>query len=300
MNESSLLKTSKTESFVQYMKRKEMTVQSIKSYMVVAESFLSWLRKENMTGTEVRHQDILAFMKHQQKKGVSQRTVQHRLGCLKLYYNHLQENSQIKVNPVHSIKVQGVKRKILYHILEPQELHALYHNYNSQTLSGKKNKVMLGLLVYQGLKTEELDKLEVTDVKIKEGKIEVPGGRKSNARTMQLESHQVLDFYEYLTQVRSQILAKSRQQTNKLLVTIEAGPVIRVEILLKQLRKSQPKLKNADQIRASVIVKWLKQYNLREVQYLAGHRYISSTEAYQQSEMQGLTDEVNMFHPLGE
>jgi len=62
---------------------------------------------------------------------------------------------------------------------------------------------------------------------------------------------------------------------------------------------SGTKLENADQLRASVIVKWLKQYNLREVQYLAGHRYISSTESYQQSEMEGLSEEVNQFHPLG-
>ncbi|HTE29663.1 MAG TPA: hypothetical protein VK666_04765 [Chryseolinea sp.] len=40
-------------------------------------------------------------------------------------------------------------------------------------------------------------------------------------------------------------------------------------------------------------------YNLRKVQYLAGHRYISSTEAYQQSEMEGRAEEVNKFHPLG-
>jgi integrase/recombinase XerD len=32
---------------------------------------------------------------------------------------------------------------------------------------------------------------------------------------------------------------------------------------------------------------------------MAGHRYISATEAYQQSEMEGLSEEVNKFHPLG-
>lgn len=56
---------------------------------------------------------------------------------------------------------------------------------------------------------------------------------------------------------------------------------------------------NAKQLRASVIVKWLRMYNLREVQYMAGHRYISSTESYQQSDMEGLKEEVNKFHPLG-
>jgi integrase/recombinase XerD len=65
------------------------------------------------------------------------------------------------------------------------------------------------------------------------------------------------------------------------------------------VRRKNKLVVNAKQLRASVIVKWLKIYNLRKVQYLAGHRYISATEAYRQNEMEGLTEEVNQFHPLG-
>lgn len=59
-----------------------------------------------------------------------------------------------------------------------------------------------------------------------------------------------------------------------------------------------PQVKNVKQTRASVIVKGLKLYNLREVQYLAGNRYISSTEGYLQNDMKGLKKEVNKYHPL--
>jgi integrase/recombinase XerD len=69
--------------------------------------------------------------------------------------------------------------------------------------------------------------------------------------------------------------------------------------LMVRLRKQNKLLVNAKQLRASVIVKWLKMYNLRKVQYMAGHRFISSTESYQQSEMEGLTEQINKFHPLG-
>ncbi|HLZ16958.1 MAG TPA: hypothetical protein VKQ08_07955, partial [Cyclobacteriaceae bacterium] len=116
---------------------------------------------------------------------------------------------------------------------------------------------------------------------------------------LQLESHQIMDLNEYLTQLRPQILEKSGQKTNRLFVSIEGGFKLRLDVPMRQLRKQNPKVENADQLRASVIVKWLKQYNLRQVQYLAGHRFISSTEAYQQSDMEGLTEEVNQFHPLG-
>ena len=50
--------------------------------------------------------------------------------------------------------------------------------------------------------------------------------------------------------------------------------------------------------RASVITNWLGHYNLRKVQYLAGHRYISSTERYLQDDLENLHEIVNNFHPI--
>lgn len=48
-----------------------------------------------------------------------------------------------------------------------------------------------------------------------------------------------------------------------------------------------------------IIAKWLKTHNLREVQYLGGHRYISSTESFLQNDMEELIEEINQYHPLG-
>jgi integrase/recombinase XerD len=287
-------------NFRSYLQGKEYSHASISTYERFTDQFLEWLQKENMEVGQVRYQDILLYMKHcSSKKNHSQRTVQHTIITLGHYFDHLQETGQIEGNPTKGIKVQGVKRKTLYHILEPHELHAIYNSYGAETLSQKKNKVIVGMLVYQGLKTEELNRLETKNVKLKEGKVEIAGSKKSNARTLQLEAHQVLDVYEYVMQVRPQILDVTKQKTEKLFVSVEGGEKLRMDFLMAQLRKQNSKLENADQLRASVIVKWLKQYNLREVQYLAGHRYISSTEAYKQNEMEGLSEEVMKFHPLG-
>ncbi|HJW28503.1 MAG TPA: tyrosine-type recombinase/integrase, partial [Saprospiraceae bacterium] len=263
--------------------------------------FLNWVKKEELDIEQVRYQDILSFMKHCQKKGVSQRTIQHYLSVVKHHYDHLIEQGMREANPVNGIKVQGVKRKTLHHIFEPHELHAIYNSYQDESLKGKRNKVILSLLVYQGAKTEELVKLEVRDVKLKEGKIEIPGGAKSERRILKLEAHQIMELYDYVNNTRKEILAKSKQQTDKLFVSIEGGESFSscMTRIMYWARRKNKLVVNAKQLRASVIVKWLKMYNLRKVQYLAGHRYISSTESYQQSEMQGLTEEVNKFHPLG-
>lgn len=43
---------------------------------------------------------------------------------------------------------------------------------------------------------------------------------------------------------------------------------------------------------------FLKQHNKRQVQYMAGHKYISSTEAYVIQEMDTLQDELSKHHPF--
>jgi integrase/recombinase XerD len=64
------------------------------------------------------------------------------------------------------------------------------------------------------------------------------------------------------------------------------------------LKKMNKRIKNIKQIRASVITHWLKLYNLRKVQYLCGHRYISSTEKYLVNNIEDLQDDIRKFHPL--
>tara|TARA_R100000005_G_C5000027_1_gene206828 strand:- start:726 stop:1610 length:885 start_codon:yes stop_codon:yes gene_type:complete len=288
-------------SFETYLKQQGFTKSSIKTRLAVIGCYLEWLEKQGLEAEEVTYNDLLSYIKHSQRKGVSQRTVQSYLGTIKHYYDHLIREGKTTANPAEDIKIKGVKRKTLYHIFEPHELHQLYNSYKDESLIGKRNKVMLGLLIYQGIKTEELSKLETTDIKLREGKIEVPGGRRSNHRTMNLESHQVMEMYDYILQARPEILTTSGQQTEKLFISLtgkESTISNLTNSFIKPLKAQNKNLLNAKQIRASVITKWLKQYNLRETQYLAGHKYISTTESYKQNDLEGLKEEIDQFHPL--
>ncbi len=278
-----------------------MTRRSMASCEKAVGLFLTWMKGQSIAPEQGSYTDVLAYMKYCQRNEVTQRTIQNYLNMVRHFYNHLIEQEEIETNPVTRIKIQGVKRKTLYHIFQPHELHAIYNSFETNRLTDKRDKVMLGLLVYQGLKTEELGKLEIKDVKLKEGKIEIPGGRKSNARTLQLEPHQVLEMYDYILQTRKEILERSKMKTEKLFIGLDGGSGVVgfTHYMLVKLGKKYKGIVNAKQLRASVIMKWLKQYNLRQVQFLAGHRYISSTEAYQQNDMEGLSEEVNKFHPLG-
>ena len=68
--------------------------------------------------------------------------------------------------------------------------------------------------------------------------------------------------------------------------------------LCKRLKKLQPKVKNPTQIRLSVISHWLEKHDIRIAQYMAGHRYVSSTERYRKDQLESLQDQLEKLHPL--
>ena len=68
--------------------------------------------------------------------------------------------------------------------------------------------------------------------------------------------------------------------------------------MFKAIQKENPEILHAKQIRSSVITYWLKTYNLLQVQYFAGHKYVSSTERYQLNNLDNLQDKLEKYHPL--
>jgi integrase/recombinase XerD len=219
-------------------------------------------------------------------------------------------------NPTTQIQIKGVKRKMLYDILSKQELESLFNNFEildenskfknqnwftTSQLASKRNKVILGLLIYQGLGTTELGRLTEKDLKLREGKIFIAGTRRSNEREMKLEAHQVLDIMEYTLKTRQEILNLNNKTSESLFVSAGESNQFRSVInkLIKKLNKQSSKVTSVFQIRTSVITHWLKIHNLRQVQHMAGHRYVSSTESYFVNDLDDLQEDITKYHPIG-
>jgi integrase/recombinase XerD len=269
------------------------------------------LDDENLEDAAASYNDILFYIQNK-RASISQRSMQYEVNALKHYYNYLKQLGMIKENPTLNIQIKGIKRKKLYNIFSKKELEKLFNDYRNleirtkrrrsgQSLAHKRNQVVLSLLVYQGLTTTDLSRLKVKDLKLREGTIFIAGTRRSNDRTLKLESHQIMDFMEYQLTTRTEIASQQEEYSELLFMTLGRGKRFSnlLTKMLKQLKEIQPKLVNVKQVRASVINGWLRMYNLREVQYMAGHRYVSSTEAYYVNDLEDLQEEIEKYHPMG-
>ena len=298
-----MLNEKEQPSFKKYLLQKGYSLQTIKSFEVVVTKYLKWLEKENISAISANYNDIVHYIQ-KLRNTVKQRTIQCETNSIKHYYNYLKELDLVKENPTLNIEVKGVKRKILYNTLNKQELEKLYNDFKTienDSLAKKRNEIIVSLLVYQGLNSTELGRLTTADLKLREGKIFINGTRRSNERTLKLESHQILDFMEYQLKTRADILKETQKETDLLFTSFGRSTKFNniISKLLPQLKKLNKKVKSVHQIRTSVIVHWLKMYNLREVQYMAGHRYVSSTEAYLINDLDDLQEEIEKYHPIG-
>ncbi len=287
--------------FDYYLYGKRLSEASRKIIIKQVNAFWLWMEEQSIHDiTEVSYNDIMAYMKHCSSSGNAQKTIALKLGFLHHYFVWLIKEDEIKENPVSNIRVRGIQRKHLHHYLKKEELDRLYHEYNMEGAAGMRNKVLLGVIVYQALRVEELTSLTLKSLQLKEGKVRIEGGRKINARTLSLEAHQVIDLLQYFSDTRKVILEQTGKETEQLFISSGSGDKLfnTLQYILAQLKKQNPEVKDWKQLRASVISYWIAVYGLRKAQYLAGHRFISSTEEYQQQDLDELQGDIDKYHPF--
>lgn len=283
------------------------TIQSNQNNLL---QYINWSEDSQIEAEQSSYNEVLGYVHYLKKKGLQQGSIQASVNSLRHYFNWLIHRGVRKENPVINMNIKGIKRRTLHNIFNKQELEKLYNdykklpvikgNYPTRKLSRNRNEILLSLLIYQGITTTELYRLTTKDVKLREGKIYIANTRKSNERTLKLEFHQILDIMEYTLQTRQKLLELTGKQTDLLFISIGKSKDLHNVItkLVQQLKKLNKKVTSLNQIRTSVITNWLKMYNLREAQYMAGHRYVSSTEAYLINDLEDLQEDINKYHPV--
>lgn len=296
---------SEIEAYKEYLIIKGHSQSTVHGMALAAHRFSLWTEEENIEPENISYADVTAYIQTLRKKGIKQKTQNTYIAGIKKYFAHLMQREIIATNPAQHIKLLGTNRRQLYTILTTEELEQLYvqyplkHRFSWLEMAQKQSKIITGLLIWQGLKTEDIHKITLSDLQLREGKIKIPGGRKTEGRILTLQSQQVVDMMDFLYETRKQIIERTKTQTQQLFIGVagSGGIYSLMKSVTVQLRKMQPKLQNLKQIRASVITHWLKGNNLRKTQYMAGHRYVSTTEKFKINDLEGLQSEISKYHP---
>lgn len=309
--------------FTAYLQSINLSKSTQIAYNRNVNLFITWYNKPVINCTK---KDVLKYLEYLQTQKL-QETITRRNALIAInhYFTFLVKNEVIQSNPTALIKMRGIHKRQLYRTYTAEELQTIYDNFytvyvqnyddshipqNQRTqcfLSRQRNFILLGFLINQGLATNELQKLHITDIDLNKGTVHITGGKKSNERKLPLHPAQTGALIHYMEHIRPQVLQYNTTESDKLFFMLPESSKQKTasttlmhafKPLTKQVKGIEANFLNFKQVRASVITAWLKTYGLRKAQYMAGHRYISTTEHYLPNEITGLMDDISKFNPF--
>lgn len=299
----------KLEGLEKYLQNKRFSPHTIRQYRNYSGLYLEWLEELGIEAEDVDYNTFTDFIV-QIKGSYSINQSRRIVGAVRHYYQSLGKG----INPASGIYMQmGRVNTAVHQVVPYDELTRLYEQYPTLDDRGKRNKVILGLIIFQGITTAGLHQLEPAHIKLKESKIYIPATGKTNSRVLDLEAVQLLDLQEYLLVIRERMLADTGAERpgrkpeqvdpriqGRLFFSQSGSSDIKDSLhnLFRMIRRTHPKISSGTVIRSSLITHWLKTKDIRMVQYMAGHRYVSSTERYDSQNLEELKEALKKHHPL--
>ncbi len=270
----------------QYLQKKGYATSSVVQHVANTEKYLDWKKQQYPDAPEDTGL-IEVYIQEQKTRKNHSATINLRLRSIELYY----ESHLIVNNPVRGVRVRNGGGSFTKTFLSVEQLETVYECYRNRSYRNPeaqlRNTALLGLIIYQGLSSTDLQRLERQHLKLREGKIEIPSSRRTNGRVLKLESLQIVPLQEYLQGL-------PECGTSLLFKDVDNMQCY----LLGQLQAIAPEIVHIRLLRQSRIVYWLKVCHVREVQYRAGFKHISTVEDYQNKDIETLIDALAKHHPL--
>ncbi len=247
--------------------------------------------------------DITAYIRQLRMRYSNAQTLNRVVSAIKVYYDYLCYSGERTDHPARSIRLHDQRSRDvqLQELFSPGELEGLLGKNERYKALYSRNKIMMGLLVNQGLRVQEMAEIGVTDVNLHKANIYIKSTPNTNSRTLTLKAPQILLLHTYLQQDRPRLLGG--KESPVLLISSRSQPMTAEEIskyVIRSFRNYYPgRVVTTQTIRQSVITNLLTQgHDISVVQQFAGHKYPSSTERYKQSEVEVLRAAIDQYHPM--
>lgn len=156
--------------FETHMDNKEFSKHTMKNYCRDVSQFLEFInrnRDKPVALSDIRKMDITLFLNFlKSKKGNAAATRNRRLMAVRSFFKCLIEYELLSSNPTDGIERAKVEKDPLPTYLEQDELKVFFDQVGkvSKKMYVKRNKVILGLMAYCGLRVDEVHLLNKSSI----------------------------------------------------------------------------------------------------------------------------------------
>ena len=286
--------------FENYLRNeKKSSDNTLDSYLRDLGQFLSYCEMNEIKEvSRVDKKTVEKFFEYLTVIGKSNATVSRVAASLRCFFNYLIKTSEIESSPLSGIKLKSTEKK-LPEILSGKEVLNLLSQPSDSDYKSIRDRAMLELLYATGIKVSELTELEVSDVNIQIGILNLKNAK--NERIIPIYPAAVKTLQNYMFNVRPIIVTDRKEY--RLFTNMSGQPLSRQgfwKIVKFYAQKANIKKEiTPHTLRHSFAAHLLENgADLKDIKEMLGHSDISTTQIYAQLMKNKYALDYKKFHPL--
>ena len=289
------------QRFKQYLQlERSLSLNSVEAYIADLDKFELWSISQGWKGPlDMDQQRIQKFPEWIADMGFQATSQARIISGVRSFYKFLVMEDSLAASPADFLEPPKTGRKLPV-VLSEEEIDEMISAIDRSSAEGERNVALLETLYSCGLRVSELVGLQITQVHVTEGFVQVLG-KGNKERLVPVGARALKHIRLYVDQVRVHINIKSGAR-DIVFLSKRGGPMSRqsVFLLIKSLAIKAGVRKNISPhtFRHSFATHLVEAgADLRAVQEMLGHESITTTEIYTHLDRNYLADTPLKFHP---
>lgn len=280
---------------------KAASSHTISAYQHDVNLLVSYFQSQefSLIPQEVEKKHLIQFLQHLSEWGIAPYSQARVLSGLKAFFAFMVHEESVPDSPAANISGPSLPRK-LPSVLEVYEIEAILGMIGGQNIQDLRDRMMIELLYGCGLRVSELCNLKLTQLFLESGFIRVIG--KSDKERLVPIGIQAMEALQNWLEIRASQKIKPGFE-DFILLNQRGGQLSRVYVFkrlvfLGKMAGIKKKI-SPHTFRHSFATHLLEGgADLRIIQEMLGHEYITTTEIYAHMDMSYLKQVIHEFHPL--
>lgn len=277
---------------------KHLSNNSIESYITDLTKYIDFLKKkyEVKDLSDITNEMVKKYVQSLKKGGFESSSISRKISAIKAFHKYISNDLGI-TNVTVNLKKPKKEEKLPI-VLSLEEINMMFDTIKTNEPLDLRNRCMLEFLYGSGLRISELLALNTENISLHKKELHVIG-KGNKERIVPLSDMAIDAFSKWMSKGKSHIKTKNN---NLLFVNKNGEKLTRQGVwkLIKQIARDAGITKEISPhtLRHSFATHLLNNgFNLRYVQFLLGHKDISTTQIYTHITTDKLRETYLSCHP---
>jgi site-specific recombinase XerD len=258
------------DRYRRYLKRRNFSSHTIKSYLNILDQFTAWLA---VPLHETTRKEIDSYTDHLMGRKLSPKTITCHLQTIRLFFAYLiDDEGMLLPNPISKVSIR-LPKPLPRHVHDDQVRTLL------AIITDLRDRAMVLLMLRCGLRVEELSRLTLDAVELSRNRLFVHSGKGKKDRVVYLSNDAKAALEAYL---------KLRSSKARRIFLVQKGPLTGTPLSVRGIQKRieyyarESRIKvSCHSLRHTMATQLLNaDADLSTIQDVLGHTHITTTQRY--------------------